>query len=153
MRRIALALAIVTPLVLSASAARAGCNDPDLETVRDEISPPARAPEPRAARELRRARRQGRGHERQARRNCKEGRRCAARSTCGKKEGFVTCTICVPGTCTEGFLRRRHDRVHRQHDVPQVVDRCSTKSDALSARPGWHRGEGSCCHATCLPPG
>jgi len=37
MKTFALALAVMAPLVLSASGVRAGCNDPDLETVRDRI--------------------------------------------------------------------------------------------------------------------
>src|ERR1043166_6711119 len=37
--------------------------------------------------------------------NCKGAvTRCAARSTCGKKDGFVTCAVCSPGTCSSlGF--------------------------------------------------
>src|SRR5207237_7737083 len=35
--------------------------------------------------------------------NCKGAvTRCAARSTCGHKTGFVTCSTCSPAPCSEG---------------------------------------------------
>jgi hypothetical protein len=155
MRRIALVLAAAGAFVLSASAVRAGCSDPDLETVRDRVlaACPCTGNHGQhvscVARLVREAVASG-----ELDRNCK-GKvvRCAARSTCGKKEGFVTCTICVPGTCSETNLC--DDGVTPCTDsaqCPQVVDRCSMKSSAerCEAR-GGIVGAGSCCHATCTP--
>lgn len=91
--------------------------------------------------------------------NCK-GKvvRCGARSTCGHKEGFVTCAICDPGTCsTEGFCDDGTTPCTDSSECPGVVRRCSTKSDASrcvappSSAPGTTAvvGSGSCCAASC----
>jgi hypothetical protein len=156
MGRIALALAVVAPIVLSASAARAGCNDSRLETVRDEIlaACPCTGNHGQYVSCVAHAVRQAVTDERLDV-NCK-GKvvRCAARSTCGKKEGFVTCTICVPGTCetTAGMCDDGATACTDSAQCPQVVDRCSTKSDALLCEAkGGIVGTGSCCHASCTP--
>jgi hypothetical protein len=95
-------------------------------------------------------------------RNCK-GKvvRCAARSTCGKREGFVTCTICNPGTCsTDGFCDDGTTGCIDSSTCPPVVDRCTTKSDAAKCVVRASAPEGSfavadpssgasCCHASC----
>jgi len=155
MNRIAFVLAALTSLALSASVARAGCNDPDLDTVRDRVlaACPCTGNHGQyvscVARTVRDAVTSG-----ELDVNCK-GKvvRCAARSTCGKKEGFVTCTICVPGTCSaEGFCDDGVTQCADSSTCPQVVDRCSTKSSAdLCQAKGGIVGEGSCCHATCTP--
>jgi hypothetical protein len=156
MRTLALALVVAAPLVFSAANARAGCNDPDLETVRDGIlaSCPCTGNHGQyvscVAHAVREAVTSGTLDV-----NCK-GKvvKCAARSTCGKKEGFVTCTVCVPGTCTEGLCDDGTTGCADSTQCPQVVDRCSTKSDAARCEAkGGIVGVGSCCHATCLPPG
>ena len=156
MKTFALVLAIVTPLVLSASGARAGCNDPDLETVRDRILASCQCTGNHGqhvscvAHEVREAVATG-----ELDVNCK-GKvvRCAARSTCGKKEGFVTCTICAPGTCNteEGMCDDGLTACTDSTQCPQVVDRCSTKASADQCElRGGIVSTGSCCHASCTP--
>ena len=93
--------------------------------------------------------------------NCK-GKvvRCGARSTCGKKEGFVTCAICDPGTCLNGFCDDGVTACVDSTECVGVVRRCSTKSDASrcvappSSAPGTTAvvGSGSCCAAACPLP-
>jgi hypothetical protein len=154
MKRIALVLAAAGAIVLSTSGARAGCNDPDLDTVRDRVlaACPCTGNHGQyvscVAREVREAVASD-----ELDTNCK-GKvvRCAARSTCGKKEGFVTCTICVPGTCTEGLCDDGVTACTDSATCPQVVDRCSTKSSALHCEAnGGIVSQGSCCHASCAP--
>jgi len=85
--------------------------------------------------------------------NCKGAVvRCAARSTCGKKESFVTCAICDTGTCTNGFCDDGTTACMDSSQCPPVLNRCSTKSsaDACTAR-GGTPGSGSCCDAACVP--
>ena len=85
--------------------------------------------------------------------NCKGAvTHCAARSTCGKKTGFVTCAICSAGTCTNGLCDDGVTTCADSSTCPAVLDRCSTKSsaDACSAK-GGVVGSGSCCDATCVP--
>jgi len=89
--------------------------------------------------------------------NCK-GKvvRCAARSTCGKKTGFVTCAQCSPGTC-DTTTNLCDDGVTpcpvAPATCPPVLDHCSTKSDAALciSREGETAvvGSGSCCDAGC----
>jgi len=154
MRTLALALAVIAPLVLSASGARAGCNDPDLETVRDRILATCECTGNHGqhvscvAHEVREAVASG-----ELDVNCK-GKvvKCAARSTCGKKDGFVTCTKCVPGTCdtVAGLCDDGLTPCTDSTQCPQIVDRCSPKSSAeLCELQGGIAGTGSCCHATC----
>lgn len=77
--------------------------------------------------------------------------RCAARSTCGKKTGFVTCAICEPGTCTSGLCDDGTTACSTNAQCPPVVNRCSTKSSAdLCDARGGVSGSGSCCDATCV---
>ena len=87
--------------------------------------------------------------------NCKGAvTRCAARSTCGKKSGFVTCAICSPGTCTGGFCDDGVTACTDSSTCPPVLDHCSTKSSSdLCAVKGGIAGSGSCCDASCIPPG
>lgn len=84
--------------------------------------------------------------------NCKGAvTRCAARSTCGKKEGFVTCAICDAGTCANGVCDDGTTACSDSSQCPPVLNRCSTKSsaDACSAH-GGVAGSGSCCDAACV---
>ena len=89
--------------------------------------------------------------------NCKGAVvRCAARSTCGKKTGFVTCAQCSPGTC-DTTTNLCDDGVTpcpvAPATCPPVLDHCSTKSDAALciSREGETAvvGSGSCCDAGC----
>ena len=153
MNRIALVLAAVGSLALSVSVARAGCNDPDLNTVRDRVLAQCSCDGNHGqyvscvTRAVREAVSTG-----ELDVNCK-GKvvRCAARSTCGKKEGFVTCTICVPGTCTDNLCDDGVTVCSDSSTCPQVVDRCSTKSSVdLCLAKGGIPGTGSCCHASCV---
>jgi len=155
MTKITVLLAALGALTLSASTANAGCNDPDLDRIRDGILADCPCTGNHGqyvscvTRGVRDAVSSG-----DLDTNCK-GKvvRCAARSTCGKKEGFVTCTICEPGTCTDGFCDNGVTACIDSTTCPQVVDRCSTKSSAehCAAR-GGIVGHGSCCHASCTPP-
>jgi len=83
--------------------------------------------------------------------NCKgKVTRCAARSTCGKKTGFVTCPICEPGTCTNGFCDDGTTACADSSTCPPVVAHCSTKSSDMHCTDrGGTPGSGSCCDATC----
>jgi hypothetical protein len=154
MTKIALMLAALGAVALSASAASAGCNDPDLATVRDRIlaACPCTGNHGQYVSCVAHAVRDAvRSEELDT--NCK-GKvvRCAARSTCGKKDGFVTCTVCVPGTCTGGFCDDGVTACVDSTTCAPVVDRCSTKSSAEHcAALGGIVGEGRCCHASCTP--
>jgi hypothetical protein len=78
--------------------------------------------------------------------------RCAARSTCGKKAGFVTCCFASPGTCTDGLCQ---DGATPCMDATQcpVVTRCRTKSSSdHCVAAGGSPGTGSCCDAVCSLP-
>ena len=87
--------------------------------------------------------------------NCKGAvTRCAARSTCGKKTGFVTCSICSPGTCSEGFCDDGVTACTDSSMCPPVLNHCSTKSDGALCVPRQEGttvvvGSGSCCDAGC----
>ena len=158
---IVLGLALAGGLVFTTSPAKAGCNDPDLDTVRDHILATCQCDVNHGryvsciAHEVRTAVTSG-----ELDGNCRGAVvRCAARSTCGHKTGFVTCTICNPGTCTGGLC---DDGVTACVDSTQcaaVVDRCATKSDGgkcvvpASAPAGSTAvvGPGSCCQASCAP--
>jgi hypothetical protein len=150
---VVLVLAAATAILLSTATANAGCNDPDLTTVRDRILSECTCTGNHGqyvscvAHAVRDAVTSG-----ELDVNCK-GKvvRCAARSTCGKKTGFVTCTVCVPGTCTGGLCDDGVTACSDSSTCPQVVDRCSTKSSAEHcAALGGIVGEGSCCHASCV---
>ena len=151
-------LALTIGLVmLSGSVARARCTDPRADAVRAQIL--AQCPcngnhgqyVSCVARAVRDAVANG-----DVEANCKGTvTRCAARSTCGKKDGFVTCAICEPGTCTSGLCDDGVTACGTDADCPQVVNKCSIKStaDRCEAR-GGIAGSGSCCNATCAvgPP-
>jgi hypothetical protein len=80
--------------------------------------------------------------------NCKGAvTRCAARSTCGKKTGFVTCSRCEAGTCASGFCDDGVTACSTSATCPGVVTHCSTKSSAELCM--GVVGSGSCCDATC----
>ena len=84
--------------------------------------------------------------------------RCGARSTCGHKDGFVTCSICDPGTCTNGLCDDGLTACTDSTECAAVLRRCSTKSDASKCQvPGSAPagatvvvGNGSCCAASCV---
>jgi hypothetical protein len=154
MRRLMTILAMVACVAILTARADARCNDPDLETVRDRILTECPCTGNHGqyvsciAHKVRDA---VRSEELDV--NCK-GKvvRCAARSTCGKKSGFVTCTRCVPGTCTEGLCDDGVTTCADSTQCPPVVDRCSTKSSPEHCEAlGGIAGTGSCCHASCTP--
>jgi hypothetical protein len=74
---------------------------------------------------------------------------CAARSTCNKPAGFVTCCLSLPTECVGSVCERS--------DPPQTCTtsaecaprtRCTLKSDtALCTAAGGTSGTGSCCAA------
>jgi len=82
--------------------------------------------------------------------NCKGTvTRCAARSTCGKKAGFVTCCFASPGTCDAGLCQDGTTPCTVATDCPSVT-KCRTKSSAdLCTAAGGSPGSGSCCDAVC----
>ena len=96
MRRLVLGLALAGGIALFTSPALAACTDPDAPAVRDDIlaSCPCTGNHGQhvscVAHAVKDAVSSGLLDV-----NCK-GKvvRCAARSTCGKKSGFVTCTVC-----------------------------------------------------------
>ena len=146
------ALALVGAVVLFASAARAGCSDPRVDSVRATINGECPCTGNHGqyvscvAHHVRDAVRNG-----DLDVNCKgKVTRCAARSTCGKKTGFVTCPICEPGTCTNGFCDDGTTGCTDSSTCPPVVAHCSTKSsDMLCTDRGGTPGSGSCCDAAC----
>lgn len=89
--------------------------------------------------------------------NCKGRiRRCAARSTCGK-EGFVTCTVVLPGTCDvatgaclEGTLAEGLTACVTDADCIAGT-RCSTKRSAENCPVDAIVSSGTCC-ADCVAP-
>jgi len=83
--------------------------------------------------------------------------RCGARSTCGHKLGFVTCSICDPGTCTNGLCDDGLTACADSSTCAAVLRRCSTKSDASKCKVPESSplstvvvGSGSCCAASCV---
>jgi hypothetical protein len=85
--------------------------------------------------------------------NCKgRATRCAARSTCGKKTGFVTCCFASLGTCESGLCQDGVTACTLPEECPQVT-RCRIKSTPeLCIAAGGSPGFGSCCDATCSVP-
>ena len=152
MRTLALALALTAGIALSASMAAARCDDPDLKTVRDRVLSECSCDKNHGqyvscvTGKVREAIKSG-----ELDTNCMgKVMRCAARSTCGKKSGFVTCVTCVPGTCTNNLCDDGVTSCSDTVPCPQVVSRCSTKSDVSHCASGI-TGSGSCCNATCPP--
>jgi len=159
MRNLFLGLALAGGLALFASPATAACTDPDAPAVRDEIlaACPCTGNHGQhvscVAHAVKDAVSSGRLDV-----NCK-GKvvRCAARSTCGKKSGFVTCTVCEPGICTNGLCDDGVTTCTDSSECAAQVRRCSTKSDeSRCAVPGSAPagstvvvGSGSCCAASC----
>jgi len=156
MKRLILALVVAAGVAMLASTARAQCSGTDFNSVRDSIlaACPCTGNHGQYVSCLTRAVRDAvRNNQLDVR--CK-GKvvRCGARSTCGHKSGFVTCSQCVPGTCnTDTSLC--DDGVTTCTDstqCPQVVNHCSTKSTADHCTAlGGVVGSGSCCNATCTP--
>ena len=147
--RLVLALALAGAVGLFASAARAGCNDPRVDSVRATINGECPCTGNHGqyvscvAHHVRDAVRNG-----DLDVNCKgKVTHCAARSTCGKKTGFMTCALCQPGTCTNGFCDDGKTACTDSSTCPPVVTHCSTKSDASLC--SGTSGSGSCCDATC----
>jgi hypothetical protein len=159
MQRLVLGLVLAGGIALFASPALAACNDPDAPAVRDDIlaSCPCTGNHGQhvscVAHAVKDAVSSGLLDV-----NCK-GKvvRCAARSTCGKKDGFVTCSVCDPGTCTNNLCDDGVTACTDSSECAAVLRRCSTKSDAskcvvpASAAPGATVvvGSGSCCAASC----
>src|SRR5436190_16135151 len=126
------ALAMVGAVALFASAARAGCSDPRVDSVRATINSECTCTGNHGqyvscvAHHVRDAVRNG-----DIDGTCKGAvTRCAARSTCGKKSGFVTCAICEAGTCTAGLCDDGTTACADSSQCPPVLNRCSTKSSA-----------------------
>jgi hypothetical protein len=155
MRRktVVLMLTLAGAAGLFASAARAGCNDPRVATVRADINTKCTCEGNHGAyvscvaRAANKAVRDGLLDV-----NCKGAvTRCAARSTCGKKTGFVACAICEPGACNEGLCPDGQTACSDTVPCPLVVTHCSVKSstDLCDAKGGIH-SDGSCCDAGCV---
>jgi hypothetical protein len=177
MRTLIVAVAVAWTATLAASVANAGCSDPRLPAVRDSILASCQADSSNGsgpctgnhgqyvscvARAANDAVRNS-----QLDPNCKgKITHCAARSTCGKKEGFVTCTLCNPGTCTiptgatAGTCDDGTTSCTDSSTCPPVVNRCTIKSDASKCvvRAGAPEGStavadpssgATCCHASC----
>ena len=149
-------LAVAVALGLFASAAYARCDDPAAaEAVRAQIAETCRCDAATrhgqyvscVAREVRTAVANGLPP------NCKGTvTRCAARSTCGKKAGFVTCCFASAGTCSEGLCQDGATSCESAEACP-VVTRCRTKSSPEKCTAlGGSPGSGSCCDAVCTPP-
>jgi hypothetical protein len=159
MRSLIVGLVLAGGIALSGLQARAACTDPDANAVRDDIlaSCPCTGNHGQhvscVAHKLKDAVSSGLLDV-----NCK-GKvvRCAARSTCGHKDGFVTCAICDPGTCTNGLCDDGVTTCDEITPCPAVLRRCSTKSDASKCVVPSSAGEGttvvvgsgSCCAASC----
>src|SRR5947209_20525216 len=101
--KVIVALTLAGAVALFASAARAGCNDPDVPTVRSDINNECQCTGNHGqyvscvARHVKAAVGSGPG---QIDQNCTgKVKSCAARSTCGHKYTFVTCSRCEPGAC------------------------------------------------------
>src|SRR5690349_21177811 len=152
MRQLFLGLTLTAAVLGVAGSAQARCNDSRVELVRAQISSQCQCNGNHGqyvscvAHHVRDAVRNG-----DLDANCKGAvTRCAARSTCGKKSGFVTCAICEPGTCSEGVCDDGVTACADSSACPSVVNRCSTKSSAAQCEArGGVVGSGSCCDATC----
>ena len=155
MARLFLGLSLTMALVgFTAAAAQARCTDPRVPEVRAQINAACHCTGNHGryvscvAHAVRDAVRDG-----DIDTNCKGAvTRCAARSTCGKKTGFVTCTSCNPGTCTSSLCDDGVTVCALSSDCPPVVNHCSTKSSPeLCEAKGGTVGSGSCCDAACVP--
>ena len=85
--------------------------------------------------------------------NCKGAVvRCAARSTCGKRAGFVTCCFAASGVCDGGLCQDGTTACTLSTECP-VVTKCRTKSSTEACTTlGGAPGSGSCCDAVCSLP-
>ena len=79
-------------------------------------------------------------------------KRCAARSTCGKPAGFVTCCRSKPGLCLDGTCLGTEPPLVCMTDLEcPALSHCSVKRDADTClASGGTPGTGSCCGA-CAP--
>jgi len=154
MSRLVIGLVLALVATVPAGTANAGCTDADLASVRARILAgcPCNGNHGHyvscVARAVRQAVASG-----ELDTNCK-GKvvHCAARSTCGKKDGSVTCTLCGPGSCTAGHCDDGVTACTSGTQCPAVVDRCSTRSSAdMCTQNGGIVGSGSCCNASCTP--
>jgi hypothetical protein len=136
--------------------ARAACDDPVLaEAVRQQIASTCTCTAATnhgqyvscVVRELRQAVANG------LPRNCKGVvTRCAARSTCGKKAGFVTCCRLQPGLCRQGLCQDGVTSCTLPEECP-LRPQCNVKSTPeLCIAAGGSPGAGSCCDAVCSVP-
>lgn len=156
------ALLLAAGIALSAAPSGAACTDPDAPAVRDRIlaACPCEGNHGQFVRCVAHAVKDAVASG-ELDVNCK-GKvvRCAARSTCGHKADFVTCTLCEPGTCTGGLCDDGVTPCDETTPCPGVVRRCSKKSSAdkcrvpASAPAGTTAvvATGSCCHAACPTP-
>jgi hypothetical protein len=152
MRHAILGITMMVGVLGFMSVAQARCTDPRADAVRDEILNTCQCTGNHGqyvscvAHAVRDAVRNG-----ELEANCKGSvTKCAARSTCGKKEGFVTCVICEAGTCENGFCDDGTTACADSSTCPPIVKRCSIKSSAekCEAR-GGIVGPDSCCDAVC----
>ena len=142
-----------TVIIITTAVASAKCSDPRVSEVRAQINAECHCTGNHGqyvscvARHVRDAVRDG-----DIDTNCKGAvARCAARSTCGKKTGFVACTRCSPGTCTEGLCDDGLTACTDSSQCPGVVNHCSMKSSAeLCEAKGGIAASGSCCDAACV---
>ena len=84
--------------------------------------------------------------DKEARRSLK---RCAARSTCGKPEGYVTCCVQRPGVCLNGLCARTDPPQECTTDETcPPIPKCRLKRNAemCLAKHGVP-GTGSCCNS------
>jgi len=156
MKKLVLVLVVAAGVAALASTAGAACSGTDFNNTRDSILAgcPCTGNHGQYVSCITRAVREAVRND-QLDINCK-GKvvRCAARSTCGHKSTFVTCSQCVPGTCdtTAGLCDDGVTACTDSSQCPQVVNRCTTKSSAEHCQAlGGVVGSGSCCAATCAP--
>ena len=97
--------------------------------------------------------RRGECLDRDARRSLK---RCAARSTCSKPEGFIKCCLSAPGQCAKDGFCARIDDPNQQIECTSDEDcpgrpkcRITRNAEACVAH-GGSLGTGSCCEG-CGP--
>ena len=154
-RRVLSVIALVPAAVSLATAAHAGCSDPALaDTVRHQIATVCNCDAfPNHGQYVRCVADQvNTAVSNGLPTNCKGAvKRCAARSTCGKKTGFVTCCFASPGVCRDGFCQDRSACIDAS--TCPIVTKCRTKSsDVLCLAAGGSPGSGSCCDAVCSVP-
>ena len=84
-------------------------------------------------------------------RSCKKiGRRCAARSTCGK-DGAVRCCLERERKCEDGICAKIDGTCLTNADCIQVRCKISRFQERCEAKGGIPNGTGSCCGGCELP--